>query len=123
MNDTHIITVLIIIIICHIAAIIVTYKKKKSALIIPYLNMAIVIGILGFGTITIPNIKAHHFELIELIVIGFESCILLFAFFAIFDVFNKTYVKVVNFIGFGLHLLATIGLFYYMVAFKFDSLY
>ncbi|WP_418636215.1 hypothetical protein [Winogradskyella sp.] len=123
MIDTYINTTLIIILICHLAAIIVAYKKRKSTLIIPYLNMVMVIGIFVFWTTTIPNIKEHHFEFREIVVIGLEACILLFALCAIFGFFNKTYVKVLNAIGFGLHLLTTIGLLYYMLAFKFDSLY
>ncbi|WP_152487207.1 hypothetical protein [Winogradskyella psychrotolerans] len=123
MNDTYINTTLIIILICHLVAIIVAYKKGKSTLIIPYLNMVMVIGIFVFWAITIPDIKEHNFEFRELVVIGLETCILIFAFYAIFGFYNKMPVKVINSIGFGLHLLATIGLLYYMLAFKFDSLF
>ncbi|SDH90918.1 hypothetical protein SAMN04489796_105136 [Winogradskyella thalassocola] len=85
--------------------------------------MAMVIGIFVFWAITIPNIKEHNFEFRELVFIGLEACILLFALYAIFGFYNKMPVKVINSIGFGLHLLATIGLLYYMLAFKFDRLF
>lgn len=85
--------------------------------------MVMVIDIFVFWAITSPNVKEHNFEFTELAVIGLEACILIFAFYAIFGFYNKTPVKVINSIGFGLHLLVTIGLLYYRLAFKFDRLF
>ncbi|REH45865.1 hypothetical protein C7448_109118 [Tenacibaculum gallaicum] len=123
MNDLHVSTIITIILICHLAAITIGYKKQKTTLIISYLNTVTVIGIFVFWAITSPNIKQHNFEFRELLVICLETCILIFAFYSIIGFHNKAFVKVINFIGFGIHLLATIGMFYYMFAFKFDKLF
>ena len=82
-----------------------------------------VFGIFVFWAITIPSLKQHHFEFRELLVIGLEVALIIFAFYAIFGFHNKTYVKAINYIGFGIHLLATIAILYYMLAFKFDRLF
>ncbi|TXD85481.1 hypothetical protein ESY86_02420 [Subsaximicrobium wynnwilliamsii] len=123
MNDICVSTAITIILISHLAAIAIGYKMQKTTLIISYLNTVIVIGIFVFWAITSPNLKQHNFELRELLVICLEACILIFAFYAIIGFHNKTYVKVINFIGFGNHLLATTGMLYYMLAFKFDRLF
>lgn len=123
MNDLHVSTIITIILICHLAAITIGYKMQKTTLIISYLNMVTVIGIFVFWVITSPNIKQHNFEFRELLVICLETCILIFAFYSIIGYHNKAYVKIINFIGFGIHLLATIRIFYYMFAFKFDKLF
>ena len=123
MNDIYVSSVLTFILICHLAAITIGNKMQKTTLIISYLNMVIVIGTFVFWVITGHNIKQHNFELRELFVICLEACILIFAFYSIIGFHHKTYVKVINFIGFGIHLLATTGLLYYMLTFKYDRLF
>lgn len=123
MNDINVSTAVIIILICHLAAIIVGYKMQKTTLLISYLNAVIVIGLFIFWAINVLNIKQHNFEFRELFVIGLEACILIFALYFISGFHNKTYVKVINYIGFGIHLLATTGMLYYISTFKFDRLF
>tara|TARA_R110002049_G_scaffold47596_2_gene137261 strand:+ start:459146 stop:459301 length:156 start_codon:yes stop_codon:yes gene_type:complete len=36
---------------------------------------------------------------------------------------NKTAVKAINYMGFGIHLLATLGMLYYMATFKLNRLF
>ncbi|QCX38442.1 hypothetical protein FF125_08365 [Aureibaculum algae] len=69
------------------------------------------------------NIKQHNFELRALFGIGMEACILIVALYAIKGFYKKTYVKVINYIGFAIHLLATTGMLYYITTFKFDRLF
>jgi len=123
MNDLLVSIIITLILICHLVALIIGYKMQKTSLIISYLNTVTVIGVSAFWVITIPNIKQHNFEFRELLVIFLESCILIFALYSITGFHNKAYVKVINFIGFGVHLLTTIAMFYYMFAFKYDKLF
>jgi predicted transporter len=96
---------------------------QKTILLISYLNAAIVIGIFIFWAITSPDIKQHNFELRELFVIGLEACILIFGLYTIIGFQDKTYVKVINCMGFGIHLLVTAGMLCFMLLFKFDKLF
>jgi len=96
---------------------------KKTILLISYLNAVIVLGLFIFWAIYSLNIKQHNFELRELFVICLEACILIFAIYTIISFQDKTYVKVINYIGFGIHLLATTGMLYFMLTFKFDRLF
>ncbi len=123
MNDLLVSIIITLILISHLVALIIGYKMQKTSLIISYLNTITVIGVSAFWAITIPNIKQHNFEFRELLVICLETCILIFALYSIIGFHNKAYVKVINFIGFGVHLLTTIIMFYYMFAFKFDKLF
>nr|WP_321231109.1 hypothetical protein [uncultured Psychroserpens sp.] len=123
MNDINIIIAMIIVLICHLASIIVGYKMQKTALIISYLNTIIAIGVFIFWIISSLNIKQHNFEFRELFVIGLEACIFIFALYSIIGFHKKTYVKIINYIGFGIHLLVTVGMLYYILAFKFDRLF
>ncbi len=123
MNDVYLTTILTITLICHISAIIIGYKIKKTTLTISYLNAVTVIGVFVILAVSSPNITQHRFEIRELLVIGLESCILIFAFYFVLGFRNKIYVRVINFIGFGIHLLATTGMFYYMFTFEFDKLF
>ncbi len=123
MNDIEVSTALIIILICHLAAIIIGYKMQKTTLLISYLNAVIVIGLFVFWAINSLNIIQHNFEFRELVVLCMEACILIFAIYAIRGFHNKTYVRVITYIGFGIHLLATTGMLYYIAAFKFDRLF
>ncbi len=123
MNEIEVSAAMIIILICHLAAIIIGYKMQKTTLLISYLNAVIVIGIFVFWAIDSLNIKQHNFEFRELVVIALEACLLIIALYAIRGSHNKTYVKGINYIGFGIHLLATTGMLYYIAAFKFDRLF
>ena len=123
MNDIYASTAMIIILICHLAIIIIGYKMQKIILLISYLNTVIVIGIFIFWAINSLNIKQYNFELRELFAICLEACILIFGLYTIIGFQDKTYVKVINYIGFGIHLLATTGMLYYMMTFKFDKLF
>ncbi|TYB72671.1 hypothetical protein ES676_10885 [Bizionia saleffrena] len=123
MNDIYVSTALISLLICHLAAIIIGYQMHKQTLIMSYLNMGIAIGAFVFWAITSLNIKQHNFQFIELLALFIEACILIFAFVSIIGFHNKTAVKVINFIGFGIHLLVTTGMLIYMLTFKFNRLF
>lgn len=123
MNDKNVITAIIIILICHLATFTIGYKMQKKTLLISCLNAVIVIGIFMYFTINSLNIEQHIFEFRELFVLCLEACILIFALYTIIGFQEKTYVKVINYIGFGIHLLATTGMFYFMLTFKFDKLF
>jgi hypothetical protein len=114
---------LTLILICHIVAIPIGYKIKKTTLLVSYLNTVIVIIMFIFWAINSVTIKQHNFELRELFVIGLEACILILALYSSIGFHYKTYVKVINYISFGIHLLATTGLLYYMSSFNFDKLF
>lgn len=123
MNDIYIKAVIISVLICHLATITIGYKMQKTTLLISYLNTVIGIGLFIFWAITGPNIMQHNFEFREVVVLCMEACILIFALYSIIGFHNKTYVKVLNFIGFGIHLLVTIGMLYFMLAFKMNKLF
>lgn len=123
MNDINVSITMIIIFIFHLATIIIGYKTQKTTLLISYLNTAIVIGLFIYFAINNLSIEQHKFEFRELFVICMETCILIFALYSIIGFHNKTYVKVINYIGFGIHLLATTGMLYFMLTFKFNKLF
>lgn len=123
MNDINVSTAMIIILICHLTIIIIGYKMHKTILLISYLNAVIVIGIFIYFTINSLNIAQHNFELRELLVLCLEACILIFSLYTIIGFQDKTYVKVINYIGFGIHLLATTGMLYFMLTFKLNKLF
>lgn len=123
MNDVNVSTAIIIILIYHLATITIGYKIQKIALLISYLNVVVVIGIFIYFAINTLNIEQHNFELRELFVIALEACILISALYSIIGFHNKIYVKVINYIGFGIHLLATTGMLYFMLTFKLNKFF
>ncbi len=123
MHDTSISAAVIIFLICHLATITIGCKTQKTTLLISYLNVIVVIGVFLFWMIYTLNIKKHIFEFRALFVIGMEACILIFALFYIIGFHKKTYVKVINYIGFGVHLLIATGMLYYISTFKIDKLF
>ncbi|MEP3836481.1 MAG: hypothetical protein ABJM36_02485 [Algibacter sp.] len=123
MNDIVVSILMIIILSCHLAAFIIGYKTQKMTLILSYLNAVFVIGMFVFWAINSLNKKQYHFEITEVFVICLEACILICALYSIIGFHNKTHVKVINSIGFAIHLLATAGMLYYISIFKFDSLF
>ncbi|MEL0652584.1 hypothetical protein V6246_14240 [Algibacter sp. TI.3.09] len=123
MTDTTVIIALVIILICHLAVISIGYKTKKTALSIAYVNAVFVIGMLIFWAVDTVNIKTHHFETREWFVLGFEVCVLLCAISSITKCYNKTFVKVITYIGFWLHVLALVGMLVFMWWFKLERLY
>ncbi|WP_282148942.1 hypothetical protein [Algibacter lectus] len=123
MTDTTVIIALVIILICHLAAISIGYKTKKIVLSIAYVNAVFVIGMLIFWVVDTVNIKTHHFETREWFVLGFEVCVLLCAISSITKFYNKTFVKILNYIGFWLHVLALVGMLVFMWWFKLERLF
>ena len=123
MNDTIASTALLSILICHIAVIAIGYKRQKTTVYISYLNAVLLLGVFIFLAFDSPNIKQHNFEFREVLVLGVEACIFLFAVYSIMGFHTKTYVKVINYFGFGIHLAATIGMLYFILTFKLDKLF
>lgn len=123
MNDTTVSVALVIILICHLATITIGYKIKKPTVSISYLNAIVVIGMFVFWIIDTPHIRQHQFQFRELFVLCLETCVLIFALYAIIGFHTKTYVKVINHIGFWLHILAAIAMLIFMTTFKLDRLY
>ncbi|WP_271406009.1 hypothetical protein [Tenacibaculum soleae] len=123
MNDIVASITMILILCCHLAAILIGHKKQKTTLIVSYLNAVIIIGFLIFWIIDNINAKQHNFNFIELSVIGVEVSILIAALYSISGFYSKTVVKVINYIGYGFHFLITIGMLYFMLTFKLDTLF
>ncbi|CAM1367760.1 conserved membrane protein of unknown function [Tenacibaculum soleae] len=123
MNDIVASITMVLILGCHVAAVLIGYKKQKTTLIVSYLNAVIIIGFLIFWIIDNINAKQHSFDFIELSVIGVEASILIAALYSISGFYSKTVVKVINYIGFGFHFLFTIGMLYFMLTFKLDTLF
>lgn len=76
-----------------------------------------------FWVIDTMKIKQHQFQFRELFVLWLEACILIFALYSIIGFHNKTYVKIINHIGFWFHILATIGMLIFMSTFKINRLF
>ncbi|MFT4847534.1 MAG: hypothetical protein ACI83B_000053 [Sediminicola sp.] len=123
MNDTTVNLAIVIILICHLVCITIGYKMEKTTLFISYLNAIVVIGILIFWVNKNLYIQEHYFEFRESCALCLEACILTFALYSIIGFHNNTYVKVINYIGFGLHLLATTGMLIFMTVFKMNRLF
>ncbi|MFT5848957.1 MAG: hypothetical protein ACJARX_001268 [Psychroserpens sp.] len=123
MNDLNVSTVLIVILICHLTAILIGNKTRKTALVVSYLNAVMVFGIFIFWAIDTLDTKQHNFEFRNLLIIGLETSILLFALYSIKGFHNKTFIKIINYTGFGIHLLATTGVLLFISMFKFDRLF
>lgn len=123
MKDIHVNITLISILIFHLGTITIGYKMQKTTLIISCLNAVVALGIFVFFAITTPNIMQHNFEIVEILVLCLEACVLIFAIYSIIGFHNRTYIKVISFIGFGIHLFATIGMLYFMMTFKMNKLF
>ncbi|WP_282165200.1 hypothetical protein [Cellulophaga baltica] len=123
MNDTTVNVVIVLILICHLAALILGYKMEKTTLFISYLNAIVVVGILIFWINKNLNIQEHYFEFREACALCVEACILIFALYSITGYSTNTYVKVINYVGFGLHVLATLGMLIFMSVFKMNKLF
>lgn len=123
MNNTYLNIVIAIFIICHLAAFITGYQIQKTTLLVSYLNAIVVIGVLIFWINKNLNIQQHSFEFREAFALCIEACIFIFALYSIVGFQNNTYIKTINYIGSGLHLLAAIGMFIFFLVFKFNKLF
>ncbi|MCK0157901.1 hypothetical protein MWU65_11960 [Cellulophaga sp. F20128] len=123
LNDLTVSTILIVVLICHLATLIVGYKKQRTSVFISYLNAVMGVGLIVFWAIDGLTVKPHTLEVSELVVLGLEVCIILFALYTIFSRHTKTYIKAINYIGFGMHVLATSGMLYFLTTFKLDKLF
>jgi len=123
MKDIYVSTAMIVLLICQLATIAIGYKMQKTTLLISYLNAVIAISIFIFWAINSLPLKQHNLEFRELVVICLEACILIFALYSIIGFHNKTYVKIINYIGFVIHLLSTAGMLYFILTFKFNKLF
>ncbi|MFB9054136.1 hypothetical protein ACFFVB_13690 [Formosa undariae] len=123
MNDTTVSTLLIIILSCHLATIIIGYKTKEVIKSMSYLNAIFALGLLVFFAINTLKTNRHPFQITEVLALGVEVCILIFAVVAVIGFRNKAYVKVINYMGFWFHLLVSAGMIIFMFTFKMDRLF
>lgn len=123
MSKTYIIVALVSILICHLLTFIVGYKMQKATLLVSYLNALVAICILIFWVYNNLNIKQHYFEFREVFALCLEACILIFALYFIIGFQNNGIVKVINYIAFGLHIIAGIGMLIVISLFKINKLF
>lgn len=123
MIDKYVNLVIVLILICHLIAFIIGQKMQKTALLISYVNAIVVICILVFWVNKNLNIQEHYFEFKEVLVLCLEACVLIFALCSIVGFYNNSYVKVINYIAFGLHVLAAMGMLIFMLVFKYNKLF
>ena len=123
MIDTTVSIVIVIILISQLVALTIGYKIKKPIVSMAYANASISLGILVFCGIDMLSLKQHQWQIIDVLIIGLEVSILLFALCAIIGFHQKKLVKIINKIGFWFHVLAAIGMFVFMSTFKLDRLF
>lgn len=97
-------------------------KTPKAMLLISYLNAIVALCVILYWVVKNLTIQQHYFEFREAFVLCLEACILIFALYGILG-FQSITLKVINYVAFGLHLLAAIGILYFMLTFKMNRLF
>ncbi|MFD1016186.1 hypothetical protein [Winogradskyella rapida] len=123
MTDSLLSLLLIIVLCGHFVGLILGYKRRKTTLTLAYVNAIFVVLSFVFWAITSWNNNLYNIAIYEGLLICFEACILSFALYSIKGFEDKTYVKIINSIGFGIHVLAIMAMLYYIRLFKFDQLF
>jgi predicted transporter len=123
MSNTFLSLVIVGILICHLVAVVVGYKILKTTVLMSYVNAVVAISVFIFWTNKNLSIEQHYFDIREAFALGFEVCILIFALYSIAGYHHNTYVKVLNYIGFGLHVLVAIGMLLYILTFQMNTLF
>ncbi|MEP5255475.1 MAG: hypothetical protein ABJQ39_10490 [Winogradskyella arenosi] len=123
MTDSLLSLLLIIVLCGHFVGLILGYKRRKTTLMLAYVNAVFVVLIFIFWAITSWNNNHYNVAIYEGLLICFEAFILSFALYSIKGFDYKTHVKIINSIGFGIHVLAIMAMLYYIRLFKFDQLF
>ncbi len=123
MTDS-LLSLLFIIVLCgHFVGLILGYKRRKTTLTLAYVNAIFVVLTFIFWVITSWSNNHYNIDIYEGLLICFEACILSSSLYSIKGFGYKTYVKIINSIGFGIHVLALMAMLYYIRLFQFDQLF
>lgn len=122
MNKTIMSLVIVLILIFHLVAMILDYKIGKTFFYISCLNMIVAASILVLWAVKNLSIQQHYLEFREICALYLEACIFIFAFYSVIGFYNNI-LKVINYIGFGLHFLALLGILIFILLFKINKLF
>jgi len=115
-------TLLIVLIIIHFSVLTVGIKTNRSGFYLSMLNLVAGLSVLIYWIQKQLRITQHLFGTTEILALGFEIIIIASAIYFLFSKKAGNWVVILQYVFFGIHLLALVLLFVFMLTFKMKRL-
>ena len=122
-TDQFVKLVLGLCIIIHFAVFILAFTSKRFLQFVSLLNGTVAFSLLFYWIRKQAIINQHFFDIKEITVVLAELTLLVVSIFSIFKHTDQQWVKVIQYVFFGLHIVALILFTCFMLFFKMNKLF
>lgn len=121
-SDQWINLAILFLIVIHLSVWLIGYKTHKLCSLITWLNLVAALSIFFYWIQHEISITQHIFEVREMLVLSFEVILIGCALYSLITHQWNTWLKIVQYIFFGIHLVILIGFLIFMLTFKMNRL-
>lgn len=114
--------ILIVLIGIHFSVLIVGIKTNRAGLYISMLNLVAGASVLFYWIQKQVSIKQHFIDTMEILMIGFEIALVAAAIYLLVSKKVTSWVVIMQYVFFGIHFLALVLFFIFMLCFKIKRL-
>ena len=121
-TDQWVIIIVVAILVLHIAVWATGYRINKLSLFIAAVNLLAGFSLIMYWAVKQLRITQHHFELREAVVLGFEVIVVACAMYEITVSQRSNFLKIMQYIFFGIHFTVLIAALIFLLTFKMNKL-
>jgi len=122
-SDQWVNVMLAILILIHVSILIIGLVIHKLPVLIPLLNIAVAFSIIIYWIQKQLRIEQHFNDMREMIVLGMEVIVIATAVYFINTLHRDQWLKVMQYVIFGIHLTCLLLFLIFMVTFKMKRLF
>ncbi len=121
-SDQWVSILVVILIVMHLSGLIIGLVIHKLPVLIPLLNMAVAFSIIIYWIQKQLRIMQHYIDTQEMIMLGAEVVVIATAVYFINTAYQHQWVKILQYVFFGIHLAALLLFIVFMLTFKINRL-
>jgi hypothetical protein len=121
-SDQCIIVFLVLLILLYLATWVIGYRNYKLAVLIPFLNLAAAFSLIAYWTVNQIKITQHIIDGREITVLIFELLIIGCAAYNMAVGYRYNWLRLIQYVFFGLHLAILLVAIVFMLTFKINKL-
>ena len=122
-SDQWVNVMLAILILIHVSILIIGLVIHKLPVLIPLLNIAVAFSIIIYWIQKQLRIEQHFNDMREMIVLGMEVIVIATAVYFINTLHRDQWLKVMQYVIFGIHLICLLLFLIFMLTFKMKRLF
>lgn len=121
--DEWVNSIIVVLLLVHASVWAFGYFTNRLLYLVSFLNLAVGVAIIAYWVAKQFQIQQHNFDALEIAVLCFETIVIAAAVYSIFTSTVHNWLKVTQYIFFGIHFLVLIAAIIFMLTFKINKLF